>query len=127
MREIFTEDHDLEMLQQSVKEALADLQESLAYPFGKPTAPVRSRYVALMGDAVMADPTGGAFTVILQYAKETDLYKVITVKNNSASTNAITIVAAQDGTIDGAASATITTAWGKLTFQAVAVNAYVTM
>jgi hypothetical protein len=127
VREIVTTDPELEQLQTSIKEALADLQAALAFPLGKPTAPVRSRYVARFGEAVMADPSEGAFSIILKAANEEDIGKLIAIKNNSASTNTITIVAARDGTIDGAASTTMTTAWDKAIFQAIAKDEYVTL
>ena len=75
------------------------------------TAQVTSTYAARPWDCVLADPTGGAFTVHLPHPRDlTDVW--IVVKNDSASTNTITIAVLNSGTIDGAASKTITTARG---------------
>jgi hypothetical protein len=68
-------------------------------------------YAAVWGEVVMCDPTGGGFTVNLPTAVGNSGRQII-VKNDSASTNTITIEPDGSETIDGAANTTITTARG---------------
>lgn len=66
------------------------------------------------GQVVLCDPTGGGFTVNLPAAEAQHAGHRIVVKNASGSTNAITVSAAAGQTVDGSASTTITSAYGKL-------------
>lgn len=69
-------------------------------------------------DTILADPTAAGFTVMLPPAQNCP-GSLVTVKNNSASTNTITIDGAGGDLIDGAATATITTARASLTMQSI--------
>lgn len=81
------------------------------------TAVKTGAYNAQPGDLVRCDPTGGGFTVTLPAIGTSNKGFPITVKNQSASTNTITIARTGGDTIDGAAaSTTITTARGVLRF-----------
>lgn len=71
-------------------------------------------YQAQLDEVVLCDPTGGGFTVTLPDARNRD-GRTVVVKNASASTNTITVDGFQSQTVDGSASATITTARGFLT------------
>lgn len=66
-----------------------------------PTAVKTANYNAVDGDLVRCNPTGGAFAVTLPAAASS---KLIIVKNQSDSANAITITAGAGDTVDGAAT-----------------------
>lgn len=70
-------------------------------------------YSAKIGELVLCNPTGGGFTVTLPTAVSNNGLFVV-VKNNSASTNTITVDGEGSETIDGSANATITTARGRM-------------
>lgn len=72
-----------------------------------PTAVKTAAYTAVNGDMVLCDPSGGAFAVTLPAAVPGEL--PILVKNNTTSTNAITITRAGSDTIDGATTLAMTT------------------
>lgn len=74
-------------------------------------AVVTTTYTASLGELVRCDPTTLGFTVNLPSAVGAAGRSII-IKNASASTNTITIDGASAETIDGAATATITTAYG---------------
>jgi hypothetical protein len=78
------------------------------------TAVKTSNYVASVGEVVKCDPSGGAFAVTLPPVPTTNTQREIDiiVKNVTSSTTTITITPDGSDTIDGAASATITTAHG---------------
>lgn len=71
---------------------------------------------AAVGDLIAADPTGGAIDVNLPAITQFNEGLEVVVKNNSASTNNITVNPAGADTIDGAASAVISTGRASLTF-----------
>lgn len=74
-------------------------------------------YNAVMGDLVRCDPSGGGFTVTLPAIAAANKGMSIVVKNQSASTNAITVARTGGDTIDGAAaSLTMNTARKSVTF-----------
>ena len=67
------------------------------------------------GEVVRCDPSGGAFTITLNFAVTGSGFKVI-VKNVTTSTNTITIDVRVGGTIDGVTTKTITTDHGWMRF-----------
>ena len=73
------------------------------------TAIKTGTYTASWGELVRCDPSGGAFTVNLPTGATNDGRQII-VKNTTTSTNTITLDPAGGETIDGAATATMTTA-----------------
>lgn len=86
-----------------------------AWVFGRsaiwrPTAVKTSAYTAGFGETVLCNPTGAGFTVTLPAAVAGA--KPIIIKNDSTSTNTITIDGAGAETIDGAATATIAASRG---------------
>jgi len=81
------------------------------------TAVKTAAYTALINDTVRCNPTGGAFTVTLPAVTAGNGGMQITVKNTSSSANTITIARAGADTIDGATTATISAAYGKLTLE----------
>lgn len=76
------------------------------------TAVKTAAYSAQFGELVRCDPTAGAFTVTLPSAVDQP-GRYLAIKNASASTNTITVDGAGSETIDGSATADITTGyWG---------------
>lgn len=75
-----------------------------------PTPVKTSAYTAAIGEQVLCNPTGGAFTVTLPSAVNLDGRSIL-VSNRSSSTTAITIDGFGAETINGAATQTIVTAW----------------
>ena len=78
------------------------------------TATKTSAYTAAIGEVVKCDPSGGTFAVTLPAVPTTNTLREvdIIIKNITSSTTTITITPDGSDTIDGAASATITTARG---------------
>lgn len=72
------------------------------------TAVKTANYTAQLGEEVRANPTGGAFAVNLPAIAASNKGLAISVKNVSASGNAITITPAGADTIDGAATLPMT-------------------
>jgi hypothetical protein len=73
------------------------------------TAVKTSAYTAVIGDLVLVDPTGGAFTVTLPTAVGV-VGQSIRVFNNTASTTAVTVATTSSQTINGSSTASMTTA-----------------
>jgi len=73
------------------------------------TAVKTSAYNAIIGDLVLVDPTGGAFTVTLPTAVGV-VGRSIRIFNNTASTTAVTVATTSSQTINGSSSATMNTA-----------------
>jgi hypothetical protein len=73
------------------------------------TAVKTSAYTAVIGDLVLVDPTGGAFTVTLPTAVGVS-GRSIRIFNNTASTTAVTVATTSSQTINGGATATMNTA-----------------
>lgn len=84
----------------------------------KPTSVQTSDYTATPGELVLVDPTAGAVTVTMPYAKDF-LGLLVRVKNDSDDVTAITIAAQTDQTIDGSATVVKTTARGIYTIASV--------
>ena len=85
------------------------------------TAVQTAAYTALIGDCVLCDPTSAGFTVTLPTAIG-NTGRVVEVKNASTSTNTITIATTASQLIDGASTATITTARASLTFRSIGIG-----
>ena len=82
---------------------------------------VTTTYSTTAGDSVvLADPTGGAFTVTLKNPTLT-LGKIITIKKVDAGGNAIT-VDSDGGNIDGLATQSLSTAYAKGRYVSDGVN-----
>lgn len=64
------------------------------------TAVLTSNYSATEGDFVVCNPTGGAFAITIPLSA--DCSRMIVIKNQSASTNNITLTRSGSNTIDGA-------------------------
>jgi hypothetical protein len=103
------EQHSLD----ATRSAIDALEREKDKPFGDPTEIKYSGTIGRPGEVVLCNPSSGAFTVELQSLTAGDVGKTIAVKNHSASTNTITVSGA-GVSIDGASSATITTARGSL-------------
>lgn len=99
------------------KERLADLARGVAPGIFdailfEPTATKTSAYTAAICEVVICDPTGGGFTVTLPDLSAADVGGWVIVKNDSASTNVITIDGDASDTIDGSLNTTISTGRG---------------
>ena len=75
-------------------------------------------YIAAPGETVLCDPSGGGFSVDLPSAGTGSRWPgvSITVKNQSASSNAIVIGTIGADTIDGAPTFVLSTPWSSVTF-----------
>jgi hypothetical protein len=96
---------------------------SVTWPHGKltVTSVQTGTLTATAGQIVRCDPSGGGFTVNLPDA--TNLAgEIIIIKNVTSSTNTITVDGDAAQTIDGAATATITTAFGVMRLISDAAN-----
>jgi hypothetical protein len=94
---------------------------NLTIPRMNPTATQTANFGATEADIVRCDPSAGGFNVTLPLAFNR-LGMPITVKNVTASANAITILPSGADTIDGAASASIAAGFGSLTFASDGVS-----
>jgi len=86
---------------------------------GSQTAVKTAAYTATsLDDQIPCDPTAGGFTVT--FPANTALLKgrIFTLINASASTNTLTVAFADGSTINGAATTTLSTAWGHLKIAA---------
>ena len=72
-----------------------------------------SNYTASLGELVLCDPSGGAFTVMLPTA--VGHLRMITIKNTTSSTNTITIDGNSTETIDGSLTVSMNTAYQSVT------------
>lgn len=79
------------------------------------TSTKTSLYTAVLQDLVVCDPTSSGFTVLLPTAVG-QINKSIIIKNNSASTNTITVDAFGSETIDGSLTVNISIAYQSITF-----------
>lgn len=85
---------------------------------------VTTTYTAsALDELVLADASGGAFTVTLPRAE--DGTKRLTIKRISSGVNAVTIEPQGSDTIEGAASVTLATQWGSRTLQSNGSDAWV--
>lgn len=80
-----------------------------------PTAIQTSDYTAEPWDRVLANPSGGAFTVTFPSRAKTG--DVVSYKNVTTSTNVVTFAPATGHTVDGGASVTNSTALGAERFE----------
>jgi hypothetical protein len=95
-------------------------------PSGGSTYTVRTQtttYTSRAGDVILADATGGAFTVTLPVA--TGVTVSITVKKIDASANAVTIDGNAAETIDGAATRLLSTQYEAVTLWSDGTNWWV--
>lgn len=77
---------------------------------------VTTTYTATaLDELVLADASGGAFTVTLPRAE--DGTKRLTIKRTSGGVNAVTIAPQGSDTIEGAASVSLATQWASRTLQ----------
>lgn len=111
---------ELGLAQDEIARALAQAADDVARPCGEPTEVIRAAYGARFGELVRVDPTGGAFTVMLPPARGERVGEVIYVKNDSASTNTVTVAAQPTETIDGASTHTSSVAWEARAFVVLA-------
>ena len=93
-------------------------------PKYKPTVSKTAAYTADYQELVICDPSGGGFTVTLPYANG-HVGEQVVVKNNTTSTNTITIAASGTETVDGAATTSIASSRSSLTFAATLESAWV--
>lgn len=86
---------------------------------GLQTAVKTANYTAAFGETVRCNPTGGAFQITLPdgAASADNDGRWLRVKNQSASTNNITVVGQSSATIDGAANKVMSTARQCLRFE----------
>jgi hypothetical protein len=77
------------------------------------------------GELLAVDPTPGVLTVTLPFAKSADVDKSVIIKNNSASTNNITILAAGNDTIDGSSTLVVGVARSSRTLKVIAQGEWV--
>jgi hypothetical protein len=89
---------------------------------GEATAIVTRDQIVGFGEFVVVDPTNGALTLRLPRGEASRVNEGLTVCNLSASTNAITIRAADGETINGAQTLASTTAWGWVELRLVKPN-----
>lgn len=88
------------------------------YPFqGKlSVTPVKiAAYTAKPGEMVLANPTGGAFTITLPTAKGI-AGRSIVIQEFAGSTTAITVAASLAQTINPSSATSLTTAYGRKTY-----------
>lgn len=111
---------ELGLAQDEIARALAQGADDAARPCGEPTDVIRAAYGARFGELVRANPTGGAFTVLLPPAASERVGEVIRVKNDSASTNTVTVAAQPTEMIDGASTHTSSVAWEPRAFVVLA-------
>lgn len=107
-----------------VESAIRSLDDSKDKPFGEPIDVIGVDSGAPLSKVVLCDPSAGALVLSIQPLSTMDIGKIIVVKNNSASTNTITIQC-MGATIDGAASGAITTARGVLRLYVISAVAMV--
>lgn len=94
-------------------------------PFGQHTDVKRADYGARAGELVLCDPSNGAMVVYLPTLKNSDIGVLITIKNHSASTNAIKLQPSGGATIDGAATLSTTTARSVVVLVSVGTDQWV--
>ena len=90
--------------------------DDAAHPAWATTGRQTATCAARPWDIVLCDPTGGAFAVHLP-APASCPGREVRVKNVSSSATTITIRAVDAATIDGAASDTISSAWGSVLYR----------
>ena len=110
--------------QDATRQAVSVLSQDADRPYGDPDQSVAtSDCVAHLLKPKLVDPSGGALTVTLAAFTRADAGKVYVVKNDSASTNTITVQGPSTSVlVDGAQTATITTARGSLVLLVVGHN-----
>jgi hypothetical protein len=87
---------------------------------------VTTTYTATaLDELLLADASGGAFTVTLPRAE--DGTKRLTIKRISAGLNAVTIGVQGLDTIEGSASVSLATQWAGTTLQSNGVDAWVVL
>lgn len=91
-----------------------DGRQVVALPEFMPTAVLTMDYTARVNEIVLCDPTSAGFTVTLPAAAKCKGQK-ITVKNQTSSTNTITIATDDQAEIDGAATASIASGYEAMT------------
>lgn len=96
-------------------------------PWGEPTIVKTKNYPAKSNELIVVDPTFGALTIYLPIIRRDFLGEGMAIVNASASTNTITVQPNSDATIDGAATVTITSAWGTIKLLAVTTTKWVTV
>lgn len=87
-----------------LRQELAAVQRALASATDRPATVVTTTYAVVLSDRVLlADATGGAFTITLPAAADA-AERTVTIKKTDASANAVTVDGAGSETIDGAAT-----------------------
>lgn len=88
----------------------AAIQRAIPRAFTRPTTAATT--VSALDDLILADATGGPFTVTLPPADRVKDLRV-TIKKTDASANAVTV----GGTVDGTANPTLATRYKSMTVQ----------
>lgn len=111
MRQVYSQDaSDLQILD-GARYEIDKLVDSVKLRLGEPEKK-NGNCTAALGKATLVDPTSGAISVTLPKLSAITVGSIVTIKNNSTSTNTITIYSSGADTIDTASSTTITTASG---------------
>jgi hypothetical protein len=119
MRQHTAEGPGAQDLFEGTRQAVNKLENDADRPFGA-SKKIVGGGTANYGELLVVNPTPGALTVSLPYARSADVDKVIIVKNNSASTNNVTILAAGDDTIEGSSTLVVGVARFSRTLKVIA-------
>lgn len=100
MRQHIADKPESQDLFEGARQAVTSLENNADRPLGA-TRKIVGGGAVNYGELLVVDPTPGALTVSLPSATAADTDKIIIIKNNSASTNNVTILSAGSDVIDG--------------------------
>jgi hypothetical protein len=103
-------------LQDAVVDWVRRQGSARATPFGAPTTVKHAEYSARLGDLVLCDASGGAFTVWLPKVTARDAGAVVSVKDAVGSAGIITVRPGDSSALIGAAASVDLSLWAGSSF-----------